>query len=107
MTERVVRAGQRLGNYKLMRLLWAGTFADVYLAEHLYLNTRVAIKFLHPHPAGHGTAHLAVRRHAGAGRTWRSGLNGARADSRPAIGSQRSIRAGGHGLRVALWRATF
>src|SRR5258708_29765620 len=52
MTERVVRAGQRLGNYKLMRLLGAGTFADVYLAEHLYLNTRVAIKVLHAHPAG-------------------------------------------------------
>src|SRR5260370_19552032 len=53
MTERVVRAGQRLGNYKLMRLLGGGTFADVYLAEHLYLNARVAIKVLHARPAGH------------------------------------------------------
>ena len=37
---------QRLGNYRLLRLLGKGTFADVYLGEHLYLNTPVAIKVL-------------------------------------------------------------
>jgi predicted ATPase/DNA-binding CsgD family transcriptional regulator len=35
---------QRLGNYRLIELLGKGTFADVYLGEHLYLNTPVAIK---------------------------------------------------------------
>ena len=40
------RVEQRLGNYHLMRLLGAGAFADVYLGEHLYLNTPVAIKVL-------------------------------------------------------------
>jgi predicted ATPase/DNA-binding CsgD family transcriptional regulator len=38
---------QRLGNYRLIQLLGKGTFADVYLGEHLYLNTPVAIKVLH------------------------------------------------------------
>ena len=39
---------QRLGNYRpLIQLLGKGTFADVYMGEHLYLNTPVAIKVLH------------------------------------------------------------
>jgi predicted ATPase/DNA-binding CsgD family transcriptional regulator len=37
---------QRFGNYRLIELLGKGTFADVYLGEHLYLNTPVAIKVL-------------------------------------------------------------
>ena len=37
---------QRLGNYRLIKLLGKGAFADVYLGEHLYLNTPVAIKVL-------------------------------------------------------------
>ncbi len=37
---------QRLGNYRLMQLLGKGTFANVYLGEHLYLSTPVAIKVL-------------------------------------------------------------
>jgi len=37
---------QRLGNYRLIQLLGKGAFADVYLGEHLYLNTPVAIKVL-------------------------------------------------------------
>src|SRR6266480_6265283 len=48
---------QRFGNYRLIQLLDKGTFADVYLGEHLYLNTPVAIKVLRsridsPTPAG-------------------------------------------------------
>jgi serine/threonine-protein kinase len=41
------RAGQRLGNYRLLRLLGQGGFAEVYLGEHTYLGTHAAIKILH------------------------------------------------------------
>ena len=42
----IERVEQRLGNYRLIQLLGKGAFADVYLGEHLYLNTPVAIKVL-------------------------------------------------------------
>lgn len=38
--------GQRLGNYRLTRLLGHGGFANVYLGEHVYLDTLAAIKVL-------------------------------------------------------------
>ncbi|HET8854191.1 MAG TPA: protein kinase, partial [Ktedonobacteraceae bacterium] len=44
MTDRV---GQQLGNYRLLRLLGRGGFADVYLGEHTYLNKPAALKVLH------------------------------------------------------------
>ena len=37
---------QRLGNYRLLGLIGQGGFADVYLADHLHLGTRAAIKVL-------------------------------------------------------------
>ena len=37
---------QKIGNYRLLQPLGKGAFADVYLGEHLYLNTQVAIKVL-------------------------------------------------------------
>jgi predicted ATPase/DNA-binding CsgD family transcriptional regulator/tRNA A-37 threonylcarbamoyl transferase component Bud32 len=40
------RVRQQLGSYQLIRLLGKGAFADVYLGEHLYLHTSVAIKML-------------------------------------------------------------
>lgn len=40
------RVGQQLGNYRLVRLIGSGGFADVYLGEHVYLNTPVAVKIL-------------------------------------------------------------
>lgn len=41
------RIGQRLGNYRLTSLLGQGGFAEVYLGEHVYLETPAAIKVLH------------------------------------------------------------
>src|SRR5437899_3283087 len=38
--------GQQLGNYRMIRLLGQGGFADVYLGEHIHLNTMAAIKVL-------------------------------------------------------------
>src|SRR3989440_315258 len=38
--------GEKLGNYRLKRLLGRGGFADVYLGEHIYLQTAAAIKVL-------------------------------------------------------------
>ena len=40
------RVGQRLGNYHLLRLLGRGGFAEVYLGEHIYLNSQAALKIL-------------------------------------------------------------
>ncbi len=40
------RVGQQLGNYRLSRLIGQGGFADVYLGEHIHLNTQAAIKVL-------------------------------------------------------------
>src|SRR5438128_830278 len=43
MTDRI---GQVFGNYRLTHLLGQGGFADVYLGEHVHLNTWAAIKVL-------------------------------------------------------------
>jgi serine/threonine protein kinase/predicted ATPase len=40
------RVGKQLGNYRLTRYLGHGGFAQVYLGEHIYLNTLAAIKVL-------------------------------------------------------------
>ena len=39
--------GQQLGNYRLIQSLGYGGYAEVYLGEHLRLNTVAAIKVLH------------------------------------------------------------
>ncbi|HTI13671.1 MAG TPA: serine/threonine-protein kinase [Dictyobacter sp.] len=40
------RIGQQLGNYRLLRLVGQGGFADVYLGEHIHLGTQAAIKVM-------------------------------------------------------------
>ncbi len=47
MADSVNGIGKQVGNYRLTRLLGHGGFADVYLGEHVYLNTQAAIKVLH------------------------------------------------------------
>jgi predicted ATPase/serine/threonine protein kinase/DNA-binding CsgD family transcriptional regulator len=41
------RDGQQIGNYRLLQLIGQGSFAEVYLGEHLHLGTQAAIKVLH------------------------------------------------------------
>jgi eukaryotic-like serine/threonine-protein kinase len=43
MTDRV---GEQLGNYRLIRLLGKGGFAEVYLGEHFYLKSLAALKVI-------------------------------------------------------------
>src|SRR6266702_495695 len=40
------RVGQQLGNYRLNSLIGRGGFGEVYLAEHIHLETLAAIKLL-------------------------------------------------------------
>src|SRR6266849_1871300 len=40
------RTLQQLGNYRLIRSIGQGGFADVYLGQHIYLTTYAAIKVL-------------------------------------------------------------
>lgn len=53
------RVGQQLGNYRLIRLLGQGGFADVYLGEHVHLGTQAALKVLQVRLMGE---HLALFR---------------------------------------------
>lgn len=48
------RIGQQLGNYKLSRLLGQGGFAEVYLGQHIHLETLAAIKVLPMRLDNHG-----------------------------------------------------
>lgn len=40
------RVGQQLGNYRLIRKLGEGGFAEVYQAENIHIGTQAAIKLL-------------------------------------------------------------
>jgi serine/threonine protein kinase len=46
MADRVGREGQQFGNYRLIRLLGRGGFADVHLGQHIHLNSHAAVKIL-------------------------------------------------------------
>src|ERR1051326_1333430 len=47
-------AGQQLGNYRLIRHIGQGGFAEVYLGDHIYLRTQAAIKILQVRLANEG-----------------------------------------------------
>ena len=40
------RVGQHVGNYRILRSLGRGEFAEVYLGEHLHLHSHAALKVL-------------------------------------------------------------
>jgi serine/threonine protein kinase len=42
-----IHTGQQLGNYRFVRHLGHGGFAEVYLGEHIYLKSYAALKILH------------------------------------------------------------
>lgn len=46
MSDMVSIIGQQLGNYRVLRSLGRGGFAEVYLGQHLYLKTYAALKVL-------------------------------------------------------------
>lgn len=54
--------GHQFGNYRLLRVLGQGSFASVYLGEHLYLERLAAVKILHVRMEA--KAHEAFRREA-------------------------------------------
>jgi len=54
----VDRLGQQLGNYRLVRFLGQGGFAEVYLGEHVYLDTPAAIKILQTQLASEDVGHF-------------------------------------------------
>ena len=41
------RVGQQFGNYRLLRLLGRGGFAEVYLGEHVHMQSKAAVKVLY------------------------------------------------------------
>ncbi|HEX9102327.1 MAG TPA: serine/threonine-protein kinase, partial [Polyangia bacterium] len=50
------RLGTTVGNYRLVDVLGTGGMGAVYLAEHVYIGTRSAIKVLHEHIAADSDA---------------------------------------------------
>src|SRR5438105_13966193 len=42
------KVGQQIGNYRLVRLLGRGGFAEVYLGQHVLIHKQTAVKSLYP-----------------------------------------------------------
>ena len=49
----MVRVGDKIGNYQVVRSLGSGAMGTVYEAQHEQIKSRVAVKILHPHFAEH------------------------------------------------------
>jgi ABC-type transport system substrate-binding protein/serine/threonine protein kinase len=52
------RTGEHFGNYRLVRLLGHGGYAEVYLGQHVRLSLQAAIKVLHTHLTGSEAEHF-------------------------------------------------
>ncbi len=52
------RSGQQFGNYRLVSLLGAGGYAEVYLGQHVRFKQQAAIKLLHAHLSGQEVEHF-------------------------------------------------
>jgi eukaryotic-like serine/threonine-protein kinase len=54
----VDRIGQQLGNYRMVSLLGQGSYAEVYLGQHVRFKQQAAIKVLHAHLSEQETEHF-------------------------------------------------
>ena len=52
------RSGEHFGNYRLVRLLGQGGYAEVYLGQHVRLSLQAAVKVLHTHLTGSEAEHF-------------------------------------------------
>src|SRR5437868_13510576 len=52
------RTGQQFGKYRLVSLLGAGGYAEVYLGQHVRFKQQAAIKVLHAHLSGQEVEHF-------------------------------------------------
>ena len=52
------RVGQQLGKYRLVALLGQGSYAEVYLGQHVRLPLHVALKVLHSHLTAQEVEHF-------------------------------------------------
>jgi serine/threonine protein kinase len=52
------RTGQQLGNYRLVKMLGQGGYAEVYLGQHVQFKQQAAVKVLHAHLRGQEIEHF-------------------------------------------------